>query len=147
MKVILTKDIEGLGKAGEVVRVKDGHGRNFLIPKGVARVATSSNLKVVEEEKKKLLRLKEKEKEKGRELAEQISKVSCTISVQAGQDDKLFGTVTTEAIAEVCESEGIKIDKRDIRLDEPIKKLGVYQVAVKVHPEVTATLKVWVVKA
>lgn len=147
MKVILTKDIEGLGKVGEVVKVKDGHGRNFLIPKGLAKVATSSNLKVVEEEKKKLLRLEEKEKENGRELAEQISKVSCTISVQAGQDDKLFGTVTTEAIAKVCESEGIKIDKRDICLDEPIKKLGVYQVAVKVHPEVTATLKVWVVKA
>jgi len=147
MKVILTKDIEGLGKVGEVVKVKDGHGRNFLIPKGLAKVAISSNLKVIEEEKKKLLRLKEKEKEKARELAEKISKVSCTISAQAGQDDKLFGTVTTEAIAKVCEGEGIKIDKRDIRLDEPIKKLGVYQAAVKVHPGVTATLKVWVVKA
>jgi len=146
MKVILGRDVEKLGKIGDVITVKDGYARNFLIPRGLAKVATASNLKVIEEEKKRLLRLKEKDMDKVRELAEKISNMSCTISVRAGQDDKLFGAVTTEAIAKVCEGEGVAIDKHWVQLDQPIKKMGVYQVPVKLHPEVVATLKLWVVK-
>lgn len=146
MKVILINDVKGLGAVGDVVTVKDGYARNYLIPKGLGKVATSSNLKVIEEEKKKLLRIKDKEKARAEELADRIFNTSCTISMRAGQDDKLFGAVTTEAIAKVCEGEGIKIDKHNIQIEQPIKKLGVYQVSVKLHPEVIATLKVWVVK-
>lgn len=146
MKIILTEDIEKLGGVGDVVTVKDGYARNFLIPRGLAKMATSSNLKIIEEEKKRLLRLKEKEKEEAEKLAKEISNTSCTVSVRAGQDDKLFGAVTAEAIARACEEGDIKIDKHKIQLEQPIKKLGVYQVPVKLHPEVTATLKLWVVK-
>lgn len=146
MKVILRRDVEKLGKIGDVITVKDGYARNFLIPRRLVEVATPSNMKVVEEEKKRLLRLKEKEMAGVRELAQKISNMSCTISVRAGQDDKLFGAITTEAIAEVCEGKGVAIDKHWIQLDEPIKKMGVYQVPVKLHPEVVATLKLWVVK-
>jgi len=146
MKIILIKDVEKLGKIGDVATVKDGYARNFLLPQGLARPATASNMKVVEEEKKRLAHVKEQEKQKMQELAEKISHISCSISMRAGEEDKLFGAVTTEAIAKACEAEGIQIDKHIIKLDEPIKKLGVYQVPIKLHPEVTATLKVWIVK-
>jgi len=146
MKIILIENVKGVGEIGDVVIVKDGYARNYLIPKGLARTATSSNVKVIEEERNKLLRLKEKEKTKAQQLAEKVSNTSCTVSVRAGQDDKLFGAVTNEDIARVCEAEGIKIDKHRIQLGQPIKKLGVYQIPVKLHPDVVATLKIWVVK-
>lgn len=146
MKIILVKDIKGLGKIGDVATVKDGYARNFLIPKGFAKAANASNLKMVEEEKKRLTRLKEKEKKEFLQLADKINSASCTIPVRAGQEDKLFGAVTTDAVARACEAEGIKIDKHNIQLEHPINKLGVYHVGVKLHPEVSATLKVWVVK-
>ncbi|PIU42270.1 MAG: 50S ribosomal protein L9 [Candidatus Omnitrophica bacterium CG07_land_8_20_14_0_80_42_15] len=146
MKVILIKDIENLGVVGDVINVSDGYARNFLIPRGYAKNATPSNLKTVEEEKRKALRLKEKEKEGILLLAEKISNSSFTIPMRAGEEDKLFGAVTTEMIAKACEAEGIKVDKHNIQIDEPIKKLGVYQVKIKLHPEVNATLKLWVVK-
>lgn len=146
MKVILIGDIGKLGKIGDVVTVKDGYARNFLIPRGLAKMATNSNMKVIEEEKKRLLRLKEKEKQEVLQLADRINNASCTIPMRAGEEDKLFGAVTNDAISKACEIEGIKIDKHNIQLQEPIKQLGVYQVSVKLHPEITATLKVWVVK-
>jgi large subunit ribosomal protein L9 len=146
MEIILVREVEGLGAVGDVVKVKDGYARNFLIPKGLAKTATKANMNAIEEEKKRLRRLEEKKKEEFLQLAEKINNASCTISMRAGEEDKLFGTVTNEAIARACAADGIHIDRHTIQLEEPIKKLGVYQVLVKIHPEVTATLKVWVVK-
>jgi len=146
MKVILLNEVKGLGEVGDVVNVKDGYARNYLFPKGLAKFATTANLKVVEEDKKKILRKREKTKTAAEELREKISNTSFTVSVRAGQDDKLFGAVTAEAVAGACENEGIKLDKHIIQIGQPIKKLGVYQIPVKLHPEVVATLKLWVVK-
>jgi len=146
MKVILCEDIEKLGATGETVKVKDGYARNYLIPKNLALEATTGNTRVVDEIKKKRQLAAEREKEKAQTLCTSIQSASCTISSQAGEDEKLFGAVTSADIAEAFESEGFKLDKKQILLDEPIKKLGVFQVSIKLHPEVTASVKVWVVK-
>lgn len=146
MKVILKKDIEKLGKAGEVVSVKDGYARNFLLLKGLALTASTVNLKIVEQEKKKAALRQEKQRQQAEELAQKIASVSCTITVQAGQDGKLYGSVTSQDIAQGYEAEGINIDKRKIELPEPIKEVGVFKINVRLHPEVVVQPKVWVVK-
>ncbi|MCQ9207793.1 MAG: 50S ribosomal protein L9 [Omnitrophica bacterium] len=146
MQVILKKDVTKLGKAGEVVFVKDGFGRNFLLPKGLALLATDFNLKVVEQEKKKQALRQQEQKRQAQELAQKISAISCTITMQAGQDGKLFGSVTTQDIARAYKAEGINLDKRKIDLPETINEVGVFKINVKLHPEVTAEAKVWVVK-
>lgn len=146
MKVILLENIDKLGKIGDVVNVKEGYGRNFLLPKNKAKPATPGNMKMLEELKKKQAQEDAKKEASAKALADKISNLSLTISAQAGEEEKLFGSVSNETISEALAEEGINIDKKDILLDEPIKKLGVYQVAVKVHPEVKANLKVWVVK-
>ena len=146
MKVILTENIDRMGKAGDIVSVKAGYARNFLIPKKKAKPATPENMKLAESLKKKLAEEDKKLLAEANALADRLSGLSLTISAQAGEEEKLYGSVTGEMIADSLKSEGITIDKKDIILDEPIKKLGVYQVAVKVHPEVKANLRVWIVK-
>jgi large subunit ribosomal protein L9 len=146
MEVILREDVEKLGKAGSVANVRPGYARNYLIPKGLAAVSTPQNLKVLEAEKSKKSRQEEKEKSQAAELAEKLSSLSCTISVKAGVDDKLFGTVTSEHIAEALKASGVDVDKKKIVLDEPIKTLGVYNIDINLYPEITAKIKVWVVK-
>jgi len=146
MKVILKQKIEGLGNAGDEAKVKDGYARNYLIPRALAVQATKSALHLLEVEKHGAER-KEKRLKKGSEqLLEKIAEASCTISVEVGEGDKLFGTVTSEMIAEGLRVEGIEIDKKKIILQETIKTLGVYNVEVRLHPEVKAQLRVWVVK-
>lgn len=146
MKIILLENVERVGKTGDVVSVKEGYARNYLIPKNKARVATPGNMKMLEILNKKKALEENKRLEELKALADKISNLSLTISAQAGEEEKLFGSVSNEMISEALAEEGIKIDKKDIVLDEPIKKLGVYQVTVKVHPEVKATLRIWVVK-
>ncbi|MBU4312338.1 MAG: 50S ribosomal protein L9 [Candidatus Omnitrophica bacterium] len=146
MKVILIEDVKSLGSMGEIVQVKDGHARNFLFPKKLAKPATDSNLKIVDEIKKKKLLAASKEKKAAEGLKEKLSLASCTVSVEAGDDDKLFGSVTNQDIASALEQEGFSIDKRKIIMEEPVKILGVYHVSIKLHPEVTGEVKVWVVK-
>jgi large subunit ribosomal protein L9 len=131
MKIILKKDVENLGVAGDVVKVKDGYARNYLVPKGFAIVATRSNMKIVDE-------LKANEAKK--------AKKAVTVSVKVGEDDKLFGAVTTQMIADLVTEKGIELDKHNILLDEPIKELGVFDVPVKVGAGIKADVKVWVVK-
>lgn len=146
MKVILTQDVPKLGSFGQSVTVKDGYARNFLIPNGLAMVFSPENLKVVEVElKKKEIEVK-RNKEEALELAKKLEGVSCTIAVKVIDDDRLFGSVTAEVIQKAYEAEGINIDKKYIRLEEPIKKLGVYQIPVKLHPEVEINCKIWIVK-
>lgn len=146
MEIILKKDIEKLGKVGEVVTVKDGYARNFLLPKDLAVEASSTNLRIVEREKSKALIRQEKQRQFAQELAEKIKSISCTIAVRVGKDGKLFGSVTTGDIAQAYKDEGIDIDKRKIELPQPIKEEGVYKITLRLHPEVIAEAKVWVVK-
>lgn len=146
IKVILLKDVAKLGNAGEIVSVKEGYARNFLIPNNKAKPATAGNMKIWEAIKKKVSVKEQAILTEANTLADKISNLSLTISVQAGEEEKLFGSVSNEMISEALAAEGVVIDKKDILLEEPIKKLGVFQVSVKIHPEVRANLKVWVVK-
>ena len=146
MKVILLQAVDKLGKAGDVVTVKEGHARNFLIPKNVAKEATVNNMKMLESLKKKQAEEDAKKLAEIKIIAEKLSSLSLTIPAQAGEEEKLFGSVSNEDIAAALAVENIKIDKRDIVLEEPIKKLGTYQAIVKLHPEVKANLKVLIVK-
>lgn len=146
MKVILLEDVEGLGRGGEVLDVKDGYGRNFLLPRKLALKATRSNLKIVEQRKKIYEAQRIKEKQEAEELARKISELSLTIIKKVGESDTLYGSVTTGEIVEALKNEGFEIDKRKIEMEEPIKTLGMFIVKVKLYPEVVADLKVWVVK-
>lgn len=146
MKLILIKDVDKLGKVGDAVDVKDGYANNFLIPRGLAVFQTKSALRILEEDKKKLAKKEAKKKKEFEALAAKMSSASCTIRVQVGEQGKLFGSVTKDAIVDAYKAEGIDMDKKQIQLDEPIKDLGVFQVPIKLHPEVTANLKVWIVK-
>jgi large subunit ribosomal protein L9 len=147
MKVVLREDIRDLGKVGDVLEVKDGYARNYLIPRKLAVRADEGSLKRVEHEKKVLRDRKEKELKEARALADRIGKASCTIPVQVGEEDKIFGSVTAMDISECLSKEGIEVDKKIISLEEPIRALGVFSVPVRLNPEVEAKLKVWVVKA
>ena len=147
MKVILTEDIPKLGKMGDLIQIKDGYARNYLIPKNLAVPANPQNIKALEHQKTLLKQKQNRIKREAEKLAQKIEKVSCTISKAAGEEDKLFGSVTSLDIEKSLKEEGIKIDRKKILLEEPIKTLGIYKVPIKLHPEVTANLKVWVVKA
>ena len=146
MKVILLEAIDKLGKVGDVVAVKEGFARNFLIPQNKARIATAGNMKSLESLKKKEAAEAAKQVEAARALANKISNLSITLSAEAGDEDKLFGSITSDTVSDALKEEGIAIDKKDVIIEEPIKSLGVYQITVKVHPEVKANLRLWIVK-
>ena len=146
MKVILKDDLEKLGKCGDVVEVKDGYGRNYLFPRNLAIPATKGSLKSIEEIKKQkdIRDLKRKRQEERQKI--QLEKISCTAEVMVGEEDKVFGSVTSQTIAELLKEKGFDIDRHKIMLETPIKALGVYTVPVKISGDVVASLKVWVVK-
>ena len=146
MKVILVQTIDRLGKIGDIVNVKDGYARNYLFPKNAAKEATLGNMKILDSLKKKQVLEDAKRLDEAKALAEKLAALSITISAKTADEEKLFGAVTAEMISAALGNEKIVVDKKDIVLDEPIKKLGVYQVGVKVHPEVKASLRVWIVK-
>ena len=146
MDIILREDFESLGQAGEVVSVKDGYARNFLIPKGIAYLANEANKKRYENDVEQQAWRLNRDKKIAEELAIKLENISCTISVQVGEEDKMFGSVTSQNIAESLSSQGFEVDKRKILLDDPIKSLGIYSVPIKLHTEVESTVKVWVVK-
>lgn len=135
-----------MGSLGDVINVKDGYARNYLIPHGLAVEFNQQNLNVLEEKKKKNELGLKKKKEEALVLAQKLGTVSCTIAVKVIDDDRLFGSVTNEIIQKALEAEGVMVDKRDIQLQEPIKKLGVYSVPVKLHPEIAVNCKIWIVK-
>jgi large subunit ribosomal protein L9 len=147
MRVVLKKDHGKLGKALDVVNVKDGYARNFLIPTGVAVVATEGNVRTVGETKKVGERREAKRTSYAADLARKLEQVPCTISVAVGEEDRMYGSVTAQEIADFLKKEGFEIPKASIILEEPIKQIGVYSVRVKLHRDTEATLKVWVVKA
>ncbi len=146
MQVILKENVEKLGSEGDVVAVADGYARNYLIPRKLAIQATEKNRRSLEHEKRVETDLAAKEKKEAEKLAGELSNLSCTIRMQAGENDRLFGSVTSLDIAAALEEQGIEIDRRKIVLDEPLKELGVFTVPAKIHPDVMADIKVWVVK-
>ena len=146
MKLILREDVENLGKIGEVVEVAGGYGRNYLLPRGLAVKASTKNLKEQGHQKKLIQARMDRPRKDAEELAGSLDSVSCTISRKTGDEEKLFGSVTSRDIEEALREEGVSLDRKRILLEEPIKKLGVYTVPVKLHADVTGNIKVWVVK-
>jgi len=146
MEVILLHEVEKLGKTGDSVTVKNGYARNFLIPRGLAAPKTPGSAKLAEEAKRREKSKQEKELKEAHTLASRLSSLSCTLRAKVGEGDKLFGAITSQDIADFFAGEGIPLDRKKILLEEPIHSLGVFQVPVRLHPEVTTTLKVWVIK-
>ena len=146
MKVILREDMDNLGKSGQIVEVKDGYGRNFLIPRKLAVEAIGKNLKQLDHEKRIIGDLSRKQRGKAEQLAEALTQHSCTILCQVGEQDKLFGAVTAMDIADQLRHDGFDVDRRQIALAEPLKQLGVFTVPVKLGEGVEASLKVWLVR-
>jgi len=146
MKIILKEDLESLGKCGEVIQVKDGYARNYLFPKNLAIPATKGNLCSIEEITRQK-KFRDEKKKKGEEkLKSDLEKISITAEVKVGEEDRVFGSVTSQDIALLLKEQGFEIDKRRIDLEEPIRALGVYTVPVKIHGDIVANLKIWVVK-
>lgn len=146
MNIILTETVDNLGNAGDLLKVKDGFARNFLIPRGLAILATTQNIKTLDHEKRLVQDRLNKTRREAQALASRIESVSCTVTKPVGEEEKLFGAVTSADIQTSLKNEGFDIDRKKIKLDEPIKSLGIFTVPVKVYAEVTANLKVWVVK-
>ena len=146
MKVILRRDIPDLGKVGETIEVKSGYGRNFLIPRNLAIPATKGNLKAIGEvEKQNNIRLRKKMRE-AEKTKEKLEKLSLTSEVLVGEEDKIFGSVTSQNIVDLLGVEGVDIEKKNVLLEEPIKSLGVYTVPVKIEKDLIANIKLWVIR-
>lgn len=146
MKVVLKDDVKNVGKIGQIVDVADGFARNYLVPRGLAIEANTKNVKSLEHEKMIIQEKAKKIKNSALDLSQKISAMTLVIKAKAGEEGKLFGAVTTMDIAEQLKNEGIEIDKKKIFLDEPIKRIGSYSVAVKAHPEISTQLNVQVVE-
>lgn len=144
MKVIFLKDVKGQGKKGEIKEVSEGYAQNFLIPRGLVRLATEGNVKTLEHQTAAEVKRKENEKQEAINLGKKLEEMTIGLKAKAGEGGRLFGAITSKQVAEALEKSGVKIDKRKIEMHDPIRTLGVTQVPVKLHPEVKATLKVQV---
>ncbi len=145
MKLILRADVDNLGSLGEMVNVKSGYGRNYLIPQGLAMVATAANLKNFELERKKLQAAADAQRAEAQGLADKLAAVEVIIRVRVGDADRLYGSVTTAHIVDALVELGIELDRKKVLLSEPLRALGMYEIPVKLHPDVSAELKVAVV--
>jgi large subunit ribosomal protein L9 len=146
MEVILREDIERLGNRGQVVKVANGYARNFLLPKRLAVAATDANRKIVEQERQAHLRREAKQKGEAEDLSKLLSGVTVTIAQKAGENDQLFGSVTSKDVADALAQKNFTIDRRKVLMDEPIKQLGEFKIPVRLHKDVTAEVTVQVVK-
>lgn len=146
MKLILRADVDSLGRLGDIVAVKPGFGRNYLIPQGLAMIATDANLKQFELERKKLASQADSLRSAATELADKIKAATVSIAVRVGEGDKLYGSVTAQNIADVLAEQGIDIDRRKIEMPEAIRALGEFDIVVRLHPDVQGELKLRVVK-
>ncbi|MBJ6361663.1 50S ribosomal protein L9 [Paenibacillus sp. GCM10012307] len=146
MRVIFLQDVKGQGKKGEVKEVSEGYARNFLLPKNLVKLASDGNLKTLEVQNAAEVKRKEKEKEDAGKLAVKLGEMKVLIKTKAGEGGRLFGAITSKQVAETLASLGVKIDKRKIEMDEPIRALGVTQVVIKLHPEVKAKVSVHAVE-
>jgi large subunit ribosomal protein L9 len=146
MEVILREDVEKLGNRGELVKVANGYARNFLLPRRLAVAATEANRKIVEQERQAHLRKEAKLKTESEDLAKMLTGVTVTIAQKAGENDQLFGSVTSKDVVDALAAKNYTIDRRKVQLDEPIKQLGEFKVPVRLHREVTAEITVNVVR-
>ncbi len=146
MKIILKEDIKKIGKMGQIVDVADGYARNYLVPKGLAVEASTKNIRSLEHEKRIIHEKAKKLKDSAQDIASRISSMTLTIKAKAGEEEKLFGSVTTMDIAEALLNEGIEIDKKKISLEEPIKRLGSYSVQIKLHSDVSVPLNIQIIQ-
>ncbi len=146
MEVILRQAVENLGNPGEVVSVSNGYARNYLLPRGVAFLATEGNKKRITQEKARLEAAESARREAAQQLADRLGEVSITFAARVGEEGKLFGSVTAGDIAQQLEAQGHHVERRQIDLHEPIKALGVYRVPLRLHADVRPEIKVWVVK-
>lgn len=146
MRVILREDVPQLGHAGQTIEVKDGYGRNFLFPRNLAIPATKANLKAIGEIQKQKEVREKKQRREAEKVKDKIEKISLSFPVLVGEDEKIFGSITAGDISKQLEQEGVQVSKKMIHLEEPIKALGVYTVPIKIEKDVTAEIKVWVVK-
>jgi large subunit ribosomal protein L9 len=146
MEVILKQSVEKLGNPGDVVKVSAGYARNYLIPRGIAVEATAGNRKRIEQQRQRLEAAEAARRESAQTLAERLSQVSLTFAARVGEEGKLFGSVTASDILHRLEELGYELEKRQIDLHEPIKTLGVYRVPIRLHADVKAEVKVWVIK-
>ncbi len=146
MEIILRQGVENLGKPGDVVNVKAGYARNYLLPHGLAYEATPGNLKRIQQERDRLEAAENERRNNAQGIAERLEQVSLTFSARVGEEGKLFGSVTATDIAQQLESQGFHVEKRQIDLHEPIKALGVYRVPVRLHADVKPEIRVWVIK-
>jgi large subunit ribosomal protein L9 len=146
MEVILCHDVANLGKAGEVVKVKDGFARNYLIPRQVALAATKENLKNAEKMKVKMVAVYEEKRKEAEAIAEKIAKVSCTITVEVNDQEKLYGAVSEADILRALEQEGFIYERKDLVLEKPVEELGIFDVGVRLHPDVIGKFRLWVTK-
>jgi large subunit ribosomal protein L9 len=145
MKIILKEDIHGLGKAGQVINVKDGYARNYLLPRGLALIADEKNLRVLEYQKKKFEEEAKKKLQDAESVRQRLTAFELTIKAKAGEDQKLFGSITAKDIAEALQKQGFSVDKKQINISETIKRLGEHEVELKLHSNVSARLKINVV--
>jgi large subunit ribosomal protein L9 len=146
MEVILCQDVASLGKTGDIVKVKDGHARNYLIPRQLALAATKDNKKKMEALKAKQAALHEEKKKEMQAVADKLGKVSCTLSVEVNDQEKLYGAVSETEILRALEQEGFKFERKDLILEKPVEELGIFEVGVKLHPEVIGKFRLWVTK-
>src|SRR5208283_1847439 len=146
MDIILMENVEKLGLVGDVVKVKDGYARNYLFPRRLAMIACQGNVKRVEREKLKRLAALEEEKNLAQQKAGQLGKVSLTITVEVNDQEKLYGAVSETEILQALEAENHKVDKKSLVLEKPIDELGIFEIGVKLHPQVIAKVRLWVTK-
>ncbi len=146
MELILIEDVEKVGRKGDVIRVRDGFGRNFLLPRQLAIPSTRANQQFVEEQKVRSQKRREKEREAAAKASERLSQAKVTIAAQVGEKDKLYGSVTSEDICEALQRSGFELNKKQILLKEPIRSLGMHAVTVEIHPQVKATVNVEVTR-
>ena len=146
MELLLMADVSGLGKEGDIVNVADGYARNYLLPRKLAAPATLAMKRKLARVQQEREQKKKEEMETAKRRAAELSSVSCTIPVKVGDDQKMFGSVTAARIVEALKAQGVDVDRHALVLESPIKELGIYDVRIKLHPEVHATIKVWVVE-
>ncbi len=146
MNIILMDTVEHLGKVGDVVKVKDGFARNYLFPRKLAMLATDGNVKRIEKEKVKRLAIYEEQKTQAQVEADKLSKVSITVVVEANDQEKLYGNVSESDIIRALEAQGVKIEKRQLIIEKPVDALGIFDIGIKLHPEVVAKIRLWVTK-
>jgi len=146
MNIILMKNVEKLGQVGDVVKVKNGYARNYLLPREMGMPATEGNIKRIAKEKAKRVAIDEAEKMEAQKQADILSKVSLTIAVEVNDQEKVYGAISETEILEAFEAEGHKIDKKSLVLEKPVDDLGIFEIGVKLHPQVIAKIRLWVTK-